>query len=236
MTSTIAIPKDIVKAIIRCFGHIGGHTCTKDLLPYIFGRRSETGSHIFDIIAQWDAIIIAARLFCSIKNPSDILVISSGQFGKKAVQRFCEYTGATAHTGRFIPGSFTNQRIAKVCEPQLIIVSDPDHEKNPIWESGVVNIKTIGFCNSDNPINLIDCVIPFNNRSLYSIGAGYCVLAKVINYMKGNGELDDNINAEIERYFYRNAAELEVLAAEKEDEKKNEARICEDEPITGESE
>lgn len=225
----IEMPQEIQQALFRCYGHLGGQSCNKSLLPYIFGRREETNTYIFDIKAQWDKLIIAARCFCSIENPADVVVISSKQFGRKAVLRFCEYTGATPHTGRFVPGSFTNQRIAKIREPRLIIISDPEFERHPIDEASYVNVPCIAFCNTDNKIDLVDCVIPFNNRSLNAIGAGFCILAKLINYIKGRGGLTDNLKMEIERYFYRNVTELEELAAEKEDEKRKEERMFEEE-------
>jgi len=53
--------------------------------------------------------MLAARAVVAIENPSDICVISSRQYGQRAILKFSAATGATPFAGRFTPGSFTNQ-------------------------------------------------------------------------------------------------------------------------------
>ncbi|KAM0676661.1 hypothetical protein BDAP_002774 [Binucleata daphniae] len=223
----IQITSQIAKALIRCYCHLGGKTVTKKLQPYIFGQRKDNKICVIDLNMQWHKLIVAARAFCSIENPKDVVVVSSKAFGRKAVLRFCEATGATPFTGRFIPGAFTNQRIAKIREPRLLIVSDSYTDKQTVEESSYVNIPCVAFCNTDNDTRFVDVVIPMNNRSLNAIGAGFCVLARLINYMRDGKCLDESLNIDLERYFYRNVAELEELAAEQEEDKKTEKELYE---------
>lgn len=225
----IELPPAFQQALIRCYCHLGGSTSKKALLPYVYAKRSDNNIHVFNINLQWEKIILAARAFCSIENPADVVVVSSKEFGRKAVLRFCEYTGATPFTGRFIPGGFTNQEVSKIREPRLIIVSDSFTDRQTVEEASYVNVPCIAFCNTDNETRFVDLVIPMNNRSPNAIGAGFCILAKVINYMKGRGGLTDNLKTEIERYFYRNTAELEELAAEQEEDMRKEEVLFEEE-------
>lgn len=221
----IELSSQIAKALIRCYCHLGGKTVTKKLQSYIYGQRKDNGICVIDTNLQWHKLILAARAFCSIENPKDIVVVSSKAFGRKAVLRFCEATGATPFTGRFTPGAFTNQQIAKIREPRLLIVSDPYTEKQTVEEASYVNIPCVAFCNTDNDIRFVDVVIPMNNRSLNAIGAGFCVLARLINYMRDGKDLNEGLNMDLERYFYRNVAELEELAAEQEGDKKTENEL-----------
>ena len=57
--------------------------------------------------------MLAARAIVAVENPSDICVISSRQYGQRAILKFSAATGTTPFAGRFTPGSFTNQN--QVC-------------------------------------------------------------------------------------------------------------------------
>ncbi|KAM0675124.1 hypothetical protein GVAV_001467 [Gurleya vavrai] len=229
---TINLPPQIAKALIRCYCHLGGKTVTKKLLPYLFAQRPDNGICVIDTNLQWHKLIIAARAFCSIENPEDVVIVSSKAFGRKAVLKFCEATGATPFTGRFTPGAFTNQQISKIREPRLLIVSDPYTDKQTVEEASYVNIPCVAFCNTDNDTRYVDVVIPMNNRSLNAIGAGFCVLARLINYMKNGIDMSEGLNLDLERFFYRNVAELEELAAEQEEDKRKEAAMYQTEEKT----
>ncbi|KAM0685427.1 hypothetical protein COBT_003363 [Conglomerata obtusa] len=223
----IPLPAPMIKAIYKCYCHLGGKNVTRKLESYVFGRQPHTNICIIDTHAQWHKLILAARAFCSIENPADVVVVSSKSYGRKAVQRFCEATGATPFTGRFTPGAFTNQQISKIREPQLLLVSDPFTDKQTVEEASYVNIPCIAFCNTDNETRFVDIAIPMNNRSLQAIGAGFCILARLINYIKHGVDLCEGLNFDIERYFFRNVSELEEFAAEHEALKAKEAAMCE---------
>ncbi|EJW04543.1 ribosomal protein S2 [Edhazardia aedis USNM 41457] len=212
----IDFPAEFQQALIRCYCHLGGKKVTRQCENYVYAVRPEDGIHIIDINLQWEKIILAARAICAIPNPQDIIVCSSREYGRKAVLRFCEYTGCTPYVGRFIPGMFTNPQIRKIKEPRLVVVADPFTDKQTVYEAGFVNTPCVAFCNTDNDLDYVDIAIPMNNRSLNAIGAGFCILAKVVKFMRGEAGLTDNLKFEIERYFYRNIAELEELAAEQE--------------------
>lgn len=210
----IPIPEDFVKAIILSASHLGSTTSTTHFRRYIFDRRKDDLINVIDINEMWKKVIVAARLFVSIESPSDIVVSSNKNFGKRAVLKFCEETGATPFTGRFTPGGFTNQIIKGVKEPRLIIVSDPYADKQTVGEASYVNTPCIAFCNSDNSLSMVDVAIPINNRSPLSIGCGFYLLARVIRYIRGEESFDTDVRKGIELYFYRDPVELDMIANE----------------------
>lgn len=70
--------------------------------------------------------MLAARIIVAIENPQDVCVISSSEYGQRAVLKFAHYTGCQYVAGRFTPGTFTNQnQETKFMEPRLLVVTDP---------------------------------------------------------------------------------------------------------------
>lgn len=227
MRKEIQIPEDFVKAIILSSAHLGSTTATTNFKQYIYGRRKNDLIHVIDINEMWKKLIIAARLFASIEDPSDIIVASNKKFGKRAVLRFCNETGATPFIGRFTPGGFTNQVIKGVKESRLIVVSDPYADKQTVMEASYVNTPCIAFCNSDNSLSRVDVVIPVNNRSPLSIGCGFYLFAKVIKYIKGVEDFDVDVRNEIEFYFYRDPVELDMIAQEQKEKNEDHFQVKE---------
>jgi len=53
--------------------------------------------------------MLAARVIVAIENPDDIAAVSSVEYGHRAIIKFSHFTGARQFSGRFMPGSLTNQ-------------------------------------------------------------------------------------------------------------------------------
>ncbi|KAK6090793.1 hypothetical protein P3W45_000038 [Vairimorpha bombi] len=209
----ITIPEEFVKLILISQGHLGGIKTSKQMERYIYGTRKPENIKVINIDKTWEKFILAARMFCSVKYPSDVAVVSTKTFGRKAVLKFCEVTCATPIIGRFIPGTFCNNQVRRPLEPRLLIVSDPFSDKQALIESSYVNLQTIAFCNTDNETNFVDVVIPMNNRSPLAISAGLFILHRLIRFMKTGEPLDENMK-EIELFIYRDPVELEKLVEE----------------------
>lgn len=214
---TIKLTNAVAKTLIQSNSHLGSTTLNTKMKTYVYSKRSSDGIVIFDINKMWTKMIQAASAFCSIENPSDVIVVSSKEFGKRAVRKFAELTGATPIYGRFIPGSFTNRSINKVKEPRLIISLDSTADKNTIVEAAGCNTPVISFCNSDAALAFVDLVIPMNNRSQSSIAAGFYNLANLIRFIKGEIDtVDNNLVNGIESFIYREKEEMIAIADEYE--------------------
>lgn len=214
----------IVTALLQCSCHLGGIQANIQMKDYIFGCRPEDRINVIDVQKMWDKMVLAARLFLSIKDTKSIVVVSNKDFGRKAVLKFCEATGATPVTGRFIPGGFSNFEIKNVREPRLLIAADAFSDQQTIGEAAKAKAPVIAFCNTDNSLSYVDIAIAMNNRSPSALGAGFYLFAKIINHIKRGDEIDDNLRNGIESYIYRDANELDALYQEAKREK--ESDIC----------
>lgn len=165
--------------------------------------------------------MLAARAIVSIEDPKDVYVISSRQYGQRAVLKFAAATDATPIAGRFTPGTFTNQsRTETYREPRLLVVCDPRADHQPIIEASYVNIPVIAFCNTDSPLRYVDVAIPCNNKSIHSIGLMWWLLAREVLRMRGKISRKTPWEIMVDMYFYREAEEQEKeqeigLAAER---------------------
>jgi len=165
LTMTEEDVKKIIAAQICC----GTQNIREGMRPYIYRRSSEL-LHIFDIRKFWDKINLAARVLVAVHSPSDVIALSERQYGKRAVLKFANFTGAMPMAGKYIPGTFTNQITKQFCEPQILVCQSPVGEHQPITEASYMNIPVIAFCNSDSHLRNIDVAIPCNTNGKEAIG------------------------------------------------------------------
>jgi small subunit ribosomal protein SAe len=217
---TIPMPAEYLKLLVAATCHLGGQSLTHKMSEYAFGRRSDK-IWVIDLKKTWEKLVLAARIIVSYKNRADIVVVSSKTFGNKPASMFAKKIGATASTGKFVPGSFTNRSTKSVKEPRLLLVTDPFTDRQTLCEASYINVPCIALSNTDNSTNLIDCVIPCNNRSPSSIGAIYFTLERLVRHMSGEGSLDEEIRLKADAYFYRDPAEVEAAAEGGKEEDKD---------------
>lgn len=182
--------------------HLGDSNVHFQMMQYVFRRRSD-GVCLIDIKKTWEKLLLAARVIAAIENPADVCVISSRNFGQRAVLKFASHTGATPIAGRFTPGTFTNQIQAAFREPRLLVITDPAADHQSIQESSYVNIPVIAFCNTNSPTKYVDIAIPCNINSSNSIGLMWWLLAREVKRMRG--DISRNLEWEVmpDLYFYR---------------------------------
>jgi len=210
----LALTKEDATKMLAAGTHLGAGNVHFQMLNYVFKRRQE-GVCLIDIKKTWEKLLLAARIIASIENPADVCVISSRNFGQRAVLKFAAHTGATAIAGRFTPGTFTNQIQAAFREPRLLVVTDPTADHQSIVESSYVNIPVIAFCNTDSPTKYVDIGIPCNIKSQHSVGLMWWLLAREVKRMRGDISRITEWEVMPDLYFFReeNKEEEEEEAA-----------------------
>jgi small subunit ribosomal protein SAe len=196
--------------LLAASAHLGTQNINRKLNRYIWRRKAD-GVHIINIRKIWDKIVLAARVIASIEHPGDISVVATRPSGQRAVLKFSQFTGTHPISGRFTPGAFTNQIQEKFLEPRLLIASDPRSDNQAITEASYVNIPVIAFCNTDSPVRLVDIVIPFNTNSNQAIGLGFWLLAREVQYLKGQLARGTPWDIMIDLFIYKHPEETEAL-------------------------
>jgi len=213
----LTITEEDVKKIIAAQICCGTQNIREEMRPYIYKRSSES-LYIFDIKKFWDKLILAARVLVAIDAPGDICVISERQYGKRAVLKFANFTGAMSMAGKYTPGTFTNQITKKFCEPRILVCQSPVGEHQAITEASYMNIPVIAFCNSDSHLKNVDVAIPCNTNGKEAIGTCWWMLCRQL--LKFRGKIPANLEWEVmpDLFFYRDLDEMEEQEQDKEEE------------------
>jgi len=203
------LKEEDVQLLLATSAHLGTQNINPKMSRYIWRRRND-GVHIINIRKIWEKLVLAARVIASVENPGDISVVSSRQSGQRAVLKFSQFTGTHPISGRFTPGAFTNQIQEKFLEPRLLIASDPRTDNQAITEASYVNVPVIAFCNTDSTVRLVDIAIPFNTNSNQAIGLGFWLLAREVQYLKGQLVRGTPWDIMIDLFIYRPPEEAEA--------------------------
>jgi len=192
--------------MLACEVHVGTRNMEPQMARYMWKRRAD-GFYIINLQKTWEKLTLAARVIASIENPQDVCVVSARPYGQRAALKFSQFTGAHAVSGRFTPGTFTNQIQDKFLEPRLLIITDPRTDDQPLRESSYVNIPTIAFCDSDSCLRYVDIAIPCNNRHKHAIGLMYWLLCREVLHLKGIHPRTTPWEVMVDMFFYRDPEE-----------------------------
>ena len=123
----------------------------------------------------------------------------------------------------------TNQNSAKTfVEPRLLIVADPRIDYNALVETTYVNIPIIALCNTDNNLAYVDCAIPCNNRSKFSLAMVMWILTKEVLALRGE---ESNFNDMPDLFMWR-----DVEKERKEEKQAEEVQMMDGDEVEGEGE
>lgn len=206
----LQLREDDVAKFLASGMHLGATNCETVMMSYVYKRKSD-GIHIINLRKTWEKLLLAARIIAGIENPADVCVISARPYGTRAVLKFAQHTGATPIAGRFTPGTFTNQIQKAFREPRLLISTDPRTDHQAITEASYVNIPVIALCNTDSPLQHVDCAIPCNNKGIQAIGTMWWMLAREVLRLRGIISRSPKTPWEVmpDLYFYRDPEEIE---------------------------
>jgi small subunit ribosomal protein SAe len=217
MSSNLTHKEDCIQKLLISNAHLGGRNVTKPMKNYVYGKN-KAGVCMFDVNKQYEKICVAARIIASIPDTKNIISVSGRIAGQRSVYKFGKFTESTAISGRWSPGTLTNQITDKFCEPRLLVLTDPRIDYNALKESSYMNIPIIALCNTDNNLDYVDCAIPCNNRSKKSLAMVYWLLTREVLMLRG--KLENNQFTElVDLFMYRDL--------EKEDKERKEAERAE---------
>ena len=156
---------------------------SKDMESFVFHVKKSRLA-IIDV-EQTDKRLEIAGKFLARYKPEDILVVSRKENGFKPIKKMEEICGVKTIAGRFLPGMLTNPNSKEYIEPRIVVVTDPDEDKQAIKEALAAKIPVIAICDTGNSLKYIDFVIPANNKGKKSLGLIYYLLTR--QYMLNRG-------------------------------------------------
>lgn len=181
----LLLPRD---TLLSAGIHIGTRMKTLDMEQFIYRVRPD-GLFVLDVKKTDDRIRAAAK-FLARFEPAKIAAASARMYAQEPVKKFCQITGATSVTGRFIPGLLSNPLYPNRIEPEVLVVSDPKADAQAVKEAASVGIPVVALCSTDNEFAGVDFVIPTNNKGRRALAVIYWLLARQV--LRERGELAKN--------------------------------------------
>ncbi len=191
----LLLPRD---TLLSAGIHIGTRMKTRDMEPFIYRVRPD-GLFVLDVKKTDDRLRVAGK-FLARYEPAKVCIAATRLYAHEPVKKFCELTGATPLTGRFIPGMLSNPQYPNRVDPEVIVVSDPRADAQAVKEASVVGIPIVALCSTDNEFSGVDFVIPTNNKGRRALAVIFWLLARQILRERGELQADQNPRFTIEDF------------------------------------
>jgi small subunit ribosomal protein S2 len=191
----LLLPRD---TLLSAGIHIGTRMKTRDMEPFIYRVRPD-GLFVLDVKRTDDRLRVAGK-FLARYEPAKVCIAATRLYAHEPVKKFCESTGATPLTGRFIPGMLSNPQYPNRVDPEVIVVSDPRADAQAVKEASVVGIPIVALCSTDNEFTGVDFVIPTNNKGRRALAVIFWLLARQILRERGELQADQNPKLTIEDF------------------------------------
>jgi len=167
--------------------HIGTKFKTKYMAKFIYKTRSD-GLSVLNLQKIDERIRLAINLLAQYA-PEEIFIVSRRENGWKALKMLQKYTGIKVAVGRYPPGMMTNTNLDHFIEPKIVLVTDSWPDRNVVKDANQVGIPVMALCDTNNQTNLIDFVVPCNNKGKKSLGLIFYLLT--VGYMHARGLLKE---------------------------------------------
>ncbi len=194
----IVLPQLSEKALLATGIRIGTPVRTRTMEQFTTRPRPD-GLHLIDYNKTLQRIDVAAK-FIAFTGPQNTVVYTSREHAFKAVEKYCELTGAVPLKGRFMPGTFTNPLFKGHIDAELVLIADPASDQQAIVEAGKLGIPVIAICDTDNVTDDVDLVIPGNNRGRKAVAAIFWLLARATLIHSGMLKHDEPMKYTIEDF------------------------------------
>ena len=194
-TEELLLPRD---TMLSAGIHIGTRMKTRDMEPFIYRVRPD-GLFVLDVQKTDERLRVASK-FLARFEPAKVAVAASRLYAHEPVRKFCDLTGATPITGRFIPGLLSNPLYANRIDPEVIVVSDPRADAQAVKEASRAGIPIVALCSTDNEFAGVDLIIPTNNKGRRALAVIFWLLARQILRERGELSIDKDPPVAIEDF------------------------------------
>jgi small subunit ribosomal protein S2 len=163
--------------------HIGTQSQNVDMEDYIFHVKKNKLA-ILNLNKTDEHIRSVGKLLADYDD-EEVLVVGRKEEAYQPIKAFSEAMGTKSVNGRFMPGTLTNPRSDSFMEPEIVVVTDPEEDRQAITEANDANIPVVAIADSENSLDGVDYVIPANNKGEKALGMVFHLLAEQIKENRG---------------------------------------------------